>query len=338
MFSLGSDASLALDIDPHGACIRSLRLRTASGLRELCLAYPAAQRSEPDPFHVGTVIGRYAGRIARGHLQREGRMWSLARADGTPHCLHGGPEGFSARIWQIKEYVQDAEAYGSRLVLALRSPEGDQGFPGTLEAEIAFEILGGGVRSRASGFAYEVRATCDAATVVNLTHHAYFNLDGDAHGSVLDHELKLHATCYTPVDAEGIPTGVVASVAGTPFDFRDWRRIGEVIVESVEDSGRGGRVLPFGLDQNVIIDGKAGTLRPAAALRSQRTGVQMTVATTQPGMQVYSGGYLRTPFVPFGGICFETQNFPDASNQPGFPDPWVLPGEVYHHRTEFRFG
>lgn len=338
MLPLGSDESLALDIDPRGACIRSLRLRTASGVLELCLAYPATRRAEPDPFYVGAAVGRYAGRIARGHLQREGRVWSLARADGAPHCLHGGPGGFAARIWQVKEYAQGTGPCGSRLVLMLHSPDGDQGFPGALAAEIAFEILDGGVHSRASGFAYEVRATCDAPTVVNLTHHAYFNLDGGALGSVLDHELKLHAACYTPVDAEGIPTGVIERVAGSPFDFRDWRCIGDVVGESVPESVGGGRALPFGLDQNVIIDGPAGILRPAAALRSRRTGVQMSVFTTQPGMQVYSGGHLRAPFVPFGGICFETQNFPDAPNQPGFPDPWLLPGQVYHHRTEFRFG
>jgi len=345
VFSLGSEDALAIDIDTQGACIRSLRLLTPTGLRELCLSYPALATPKPDPFYVGTLLGRYAGRIAEGRLQRGANHWTLAKAEGERHCLHGGREGFSARVWQVKEYTPQSVECGadagasrlrasrlqaSRLVLGLHSPDGDQGFPGALDAEVLFETLAGTAGSPGAGFAYEVRATCDAPTVVNLSSHAYFNLDGrTAESTVLEHELMLHAARYTPCDAAGIPSGVIASVAGTPFDFRKRRRVGEVIGD--------GRALPLGLDQNVIIDGAEGTLRPAAALRSRASGVQMTVATTQPGMQVYSSGYLGSPFKKFGGICFETQNSPDAPHHPAFPGAWLLPGEVYRHRTEFQF-
>lgn len=343
---LGADQALRLELDPRGACLRSLRVAMGSRTVEVCLAYSAAARPNLDPYYVGTLLGRYAGRIAQGRLQRGERAWWLDKVSGTPHSLHGGPDGFSARVWQIKEYIPEA-----RLRLALHSPAGDQGFPGALDAEVLFELLADartadeGVTASAfkgPGFAYEVRATCDAPTVVNLSHHAYFNLDGEAaidgeaalngepaESSVLDHELRLFAERYTPSDTEGIPFGSVESVAGTAFDFREWRRIRTTLGQR--------ELLPQGLDQNVIIDGAPGRLRPAAMLRSSKSGLQMSVLTTQPGMQVYSGGYLGAPFVPFAGICFETQNFPDAPNQQGFPDPWLLPGAVYRHRTEFRF-
>ncbi|MBM4214393.1 MAG: galactose mutarotase [Gammaproteobacteria bacterium] len=350
VFSLGSANALAIDIDTQGAGIRSLRLRIPTGLLELCLSYPALVAPRADPFYVGTLLGRYAGRIAEGRLQRGPNHWTLANVAGERHCRHGGADGFSARVWQVKEYTPQGGESGaragasrlqasrlrasrlraSRLVLGLHSPDGDQGFPGALDAEVLFETLAGTAGSPGAGFAYEVRAICDAPTVVNLSSHAYFNLDGSTQGStVLEHELMLHAATYTPGDAAGIPSGVIAPVAGTPFDFRQWRRVGEVI-------GDGG-ALPLGLDQNMIIDGAEGTLRPAAALRSRASGVQMTVATTQPGMQVYSGGYLGSPFKKFAGICLETQNFPDAPHHPAFPEAWLLPGEVYRHRTEFHF-
>ncbi len=238
-------------------------------------------------------------------------------------------------MWQVKEHIPSrAEPHSSRgasrLLLGLHSPDGDQGFPGALDAEVLFETVGCEAAAPGVGFAYEVRARCDAPTVVNLSSHAYFNLEGATAGTtVLEHELRLHATAYTPCDAEGIPSGVIAPVAGTPFDFREWRRVGEVIGE--------GRLLPLGLDQNLIIDGTPGKMRPAAMLRAKTSGVQMTVATTQPGMQLYSGGYLGSPFEKFAGICFETQNFPEAPNHPAFPYAWLHPGEVYQHRTEFQF-
>lgn len=345
VFSLGSDESLAIDLDTRGAGIRSLRLRTPAGLIELCLGYPGPVAPDIDPFYVGTLVGRYAGRIAHGRLRRAENHWLLAKAEGERHCLHGGPQGFSSRVWQVKEYTPSGAELGSsrggsRLLLGLHSPDGDQGFPGALDALVLFETLGGAAGAPSVGdppdvgFAYEVRARCDAPTVVNLSSHVYFNLEGNLEGvnagtTVCEHELRLHAAAYTPCDAEGIPSGVIAPVTGTPFDFREWRRVGEVIGE--------GRLLPSGLDQNLIIDGTPGKMRPAAMLRSRASGVQMTVATTQPGMQVYSGGYLGSPFKKFAGICFETQNFPDAPNHPAFPNAWLHPGEVYRHRTEFHF-
>jgi len=328
------EGPLAIDIDARGASIRSLRLRTPAGVLELCLRYSEIAVLQPDPYYVGAMVGRYAGRIARGHLQRDENSCLLARAPGERHCLHGGPDGFSARPWQVKEYTpkidDSASCRGSsRLILGLHSPDGDQGFPGALDVEVLFETLSS-AGSPGVGFAYEVRASCDAPTVVNLSSHAYFNLEGwTAGATVLDHELVLHAATYTPCDAENIPLGVIASVAGTPFDYREWRRVGDVTGD--------GRPLPLGLDQNMIIDGTPGTLRPAAALRSRASGVQMFVATSQPALQVYSGGYLGSPFNKFAGICLETQNFPDAPNQPAFPNAWLLPGEQYRHRTEFQF-
>ncbi|MFZ9305684.1 MAG: hypothetical protein ACO266_10665, partial [Steroidobacteraceae bacterium] len=189
VFSLGSDESLAIDLDTRGAGIRSLRLRTPAGLIELCLGYPGPVAPDIDPFYVGTLVGRYAGRIAHGRLRRAENHWLLAKAEGERHCLHGGPQGFSSRVWQVKEYTPSGAELGSsrggsRLLLGLHSPDGDQGFPGALDAEVLFETLGGAAGAPSVGdppdvgFAYEVRARCDAPTVVNLSSHVYFNLEG----------------------------------------------------------------------------------------------------------------------------------------------------------------
>jgi aldose 1-epimerase len=267
---------------------------------------------------MGSTVGRYAGRIDQGRLSLRGGSIALAVGRvGAPHCLHGGPEGFHAREWDVAE-----DGGRHYVVLRMTSASGDQGFPGDLTATVRYEVL------ERWKLAIEYRATSSAGTVVNLASHAYFNLDGDSQ-SVLDHVVQLHAERYTPLLPSLIPRGEVCPVEGTEFDLRRPTTLRERV-------GAGG-VLPDGFDQNFVVDGVAGELRPAAEVFSPRTGLHLTVHTTQPGLQFYTGGSLASPFKRFAGLCLEAQNFPDAPHHAGFPDPWLRPGQVYSQRTVYAF-
>jgi aldose 1-epimerase len=208
-------------------------------------------------------------------------------------------------------------------VLRLESPDGDQGFPGALVADVRFEVTPSGVR-------IEFRATTDAATVVNLTSHAYFNLDGDGAGTIDDHELTVHASAYTPVDRTGIPSGDHAPVAGTPFDFRSPTAIGAAVRQDHEQVG-----WARGIDHNLVLDGSGW--RPVAVLESRRSGTRLTLHSDQPGLQVYTGNFLDGSrgstdgglYRQGDGIALEPQLFPDSPNHPEWPSATLLPGETY---------
>ncbi|BBC36752.1 Aldose 1-epimerase [Streptomyces graminofaciens] len=257
----------------------------------------------PGPYF-GALIGRYANRIAGGRFELDGRTYVLA-SNNAPNSLHGGENGFDKRVWDV-EPVE----HGVRLSRV--SPHGEEGFPGRLEISATYTLDGSG----ALRIAYE--AVTDAPTIVNLTNHSYFNLAGS--GNAGGHELRIAASRFTPVDADLIPTGV-EDVTDTRFDFRQARGTGA------------------GYDHNFVLD-KGITPAPVevAELYDPASGRVLTVATTEPGLQLYTADHLGEPFGPGGGVALETQHFPDSPNQPRFPSTELRPGGVYRSETVYGFG
>jgi aldose 1-epimerase len=275
----------------------------------------------------GAVIGRYANRIAGGRFSLDGQTYRLPVNEG-PNTLHGGPGNFGTRLWRAEH------ADATSLALARLSPDGEEGFPGTLDVRVRYSLPEDGV------LRIDYAATTDRPTVLNLTNHSYFNLAGEGTGSVLGHVVQVAADAFTPTDATQVPTGAIRPVDGTPFDFRAPRRLEERI-----RVGDPQLALAKGYDHTFVLRGPAGTLRPAAACIDPGSGRRLDVWTTQPALQLYTGNNLDGTLIgPSGriyrsgdGVCFETQGFPDAPNQPGFPSTVLRPGETFATATEFRF-
>ncbi|MFB7899057.1 aldose epimerase family protein [Streptomyces xiamenensis] len=279
--------------------------------------------------YFGALIGRYGNRIAEGRFTLDGRTHQLPRNDG-PNSLHGGDAGFDKRVWDITATGPAA------LTLRRVSPDGEMGYPGALDVTVTYTLTDDG------DFRIDYHATTDAPTVVNLTQHTYFNLSGEGSGSVLDHRLELAASRYTPVGATLIPTGELARVAGTPFDFRRRKPVGRDI-RTAHPQLRYGQ----GYDHNFVLD-KGITSRPgpAATLDDPASGRSMSVHTTEPGVQFYSGNFLDGTlsgssdrfYRQSDGLCLETQHFPDSPNRPDFPSTVLRPGGTYRSTTVYSFG
>jgi aldose 1-epimerase len=266
----------------------------------------------------GAVVGRYANRIAGGRFSLDGHNYRLPVNEG-PNTLHGGDRNFGKHLWRGEG------SDGTSLTLARRSPDGEEGFPGNLDVRVRYSLPEDGL------LRIDYEAVTDRPTVLNLTNHSYFNLAGEGTGSVLDHVVT---------DATQVPTGAIRPVAGTPFDFRTPHALGDRIRV-------GDPQLAFakGYDHTFVLRGPTGTLRPAATCIDPASGRRLDVATTQPALQLYTGNNLDGTLIgPSGriyrsgdGICFETQGFPDAPNQPGFPSAVLRPGAVFRAVTTFRF-
>ncbi len=281
--------------------------------------------------YFGAIVGRYGNRIAKGQFELDGKKATLAQNDGPNH-LHGGVRGFDKALWQAEPLMRD-DAVG--LKLTHTSPDGDEGYPGTLACTVTYWL------TNARVLEIEYTAVTDAPTPVNLTNHSYFNLRGHNAGDILGHELTLFADRFTPVDATLIPTGEVRLVAGTPFDFRTATAIGARIHDTDEQLKLG-----KGYDHNFVLDAEAkGRFVQAASVREPQTGRIVEVWTTEPGVQFYCGNFLDGTNVGKGGavynhrngFCLETQHFPDSPNQPSFPSTVLRPGQKYHSQTHFRF-
>jgi aldose 1-epimerase len=285
---------------------------------------------EHSPYF-GAIIGRYANRIAQGRFTLDGQQYQLARNDGEQH-LHGGVRGFDKALWSMAPFEREREAGVS---FAHISPDGDEGYPGTLEARVTYTL------TESRELIVDYAATADRATVVNLTQHSYFNLSAGA-SDVLGHELTIDADRYTPVDATLIPTGELAPVEETPFDFRVPTLIGARIGERNAQLEHAG-----GYDHNFVLNRPAGrrTLLHAARVRDPQSGRILDVHTTEPGLQFYSGNFLDGSIRGKGGrvyghrtgLCLETQHFPDSPNEPQFPSVVLRPGEELRSRTVFTF-
>ena len=278
----------------------------------------------------GTLVGRYGNRIRDGRFTLDGEPHSLACNDGA-HALHGGPSGFGKRWWAIEPLPPAADG-SVALELALASEDGDQGYPGRLDVTVRYTL------TPANEWRIDYRATTDRTTIVNLTHHAYWNLAGE--GSALDHELTLSASFYLPVDAGLIPTAI-AEVDGTPFDFREATPIAARI-----RAGHAQLLLARGYDHCYALDraGRHG-LVDAARLRDPASGRVLEIATSEPGIQFYSGNFLDgrlsgrqgRAYRQGDGVCLETQHFPDSPNQPEFPSTELRPGATFQSTTVHRF-
>jgi len=283
--------------------------------------------------YFGIIVGRYANRIALGELVIDGQTHALSRNNGT-NCLHGGAAGFGTRLWEVASArAHDPALGGPAVTLRLVSADGEEGFPGRVEALVSYS-LGPDLSWRVD---YE--ATTDRTTVVNLSHHDYFNLAG--RGSALDHLLTLPASRYNPVDANLIPTGI-ADVEGTPFDFRAATRIRARLGDAHAQLAIAG-----GYDHNWILDdARAGTLRLAARLEDPASGRAMTLHTTEPALQFYSGNFLDGSLVGHGGetyqrgdaLCLEPQHSPDSPHHADWPTTLLRPGETYRSSSVYTFG
>ncbi|WP_421725118.1 aldose epimerase family protein [Bauldia sp.] len=316
--TIGNDA-LSAQIMTYGAVIRDVRLAGID--HPLVLGFDDFDSYRLHSPFFGALVGRTANRTAGGRLEIDGTRYTLDLNEAGRTHLHGGSHGFGVRNWQLVEHNDRS------VTLALVSEDGDQGYPGRLAVTCRYEV-----RAPAT-LAFDITATTDAETVVNLAQHSYFNLDdGD---SILDHDVQIFADAYTPVDEYLIPIGEIRPVAGTPYDFREPRPI------RLNQGGE--RVL---YDINMAIDTRrADAPRPLARLRSPISGVEMVVHSTEPGVQFYDGNMMDIAVPGLGGrryrvssgVCFEPQMFPDAPNQPAFPRTALMPGETYRQSSAFAF-
>jgi aldose 1-epimerase len=276
--------------------------------------------------YMGAIIGRYANRIAGGTFQLDGKTYHVPKNDGD-NALHGGTVGFNQKVWTGKEIKDGVE-------LTYISPSGEEGFPGTLTTTVRYTLVGNELR-------IEYSATTDADTVLNLTNHSYFNLKGQGNGDILGTEMKIYAHRYTPANANLIPTGELAPVEGTPFDFLKSTAIGARI-----DADNEQLKLAHGYDQNWVLDAGGGKkVELAAEAYEPTTGRVLEVLTDQPGMQFYTGNFLDGTVTGKGGkvynrryaFCLETQHYPDSPNHPKFPTTELKPGQTFHSMTIYRF-
>jgi aldose 1-epimerase len=294
--TLVNDRGTAVSVLTYGGIVQRVEL----GGVNLVLGYDDLEGYTSEAYwasmpYYGAIIGRYGNRIAGGRFTLDGREYSLP-LNNDPNSLHGGELGFHARVW-------DAEPVAGGVRLTRTSPDGECGYPGTLDVAVTYSL------DAEDRLRIDYAATTDAPTVVNLTNHSYWNLAGG--GTIDDHELRIAASRYTPVDAGLIPTGELADVAGTPMDFRAARRIGD-----------------YDYDHNWVLEGDVW-------LRDPSSGRTLTITTTEPGLQFYAGGMLS---VPRTGLALETQHFPDSPNRPDFPPTLLRPGETFTSTTVLAFG
>jgi aldose 1-epimerase len=322
LFVLRSRRNLIAKIITYGGRLTELHAPDRDGFSgNIVLGYDRLEAYLDDKSYIGTLVGRVANRIARAQFNLDGVDYHLPATNG-PNTLHGGLIGFDKVVWR----AEPRDSFDSpSLSLHYTSPDGQDGFPGRVECTVVYSLTDDALR-------IDYSATTDKPTPINLTHHAYFNLKGPGTGDVLDHQLMLASSSYTPVDDNLIPTGEIRPVEGSPFDFRNSHRIGDRIDQS------GG-----GYDHNFVLDTQGNITNVAARLTEPTTGRALEVLTTEPGMQFYSGNFLDGslhgiggPYHKHGALCLETQAFPDAVHHPNFPSIILRPGQTYRQTTIYR--
>lgn len=324
------DANAEIRIMTYGGIVQSVKIPDRKGhVDDVVLGFDSVEGYEKNPGpYFGALIGRYANRIGNGEFKLDGHTYTLPKNDHG-NTLHGGTVGFDKVVWKAKEIPDGIE-------LTHVSPNGDQGFPGTLTAVVKYTLAGNALH-------IDYSATTDKDTVVNLTNHSYWNLSGQGNGTILHDELKINATDFTPVNSKLIPTGALEPVAGTPLDFRKLTAIGSRISDKNQQLQYAG-----GYDFNWVLNKRekpTPAFAEAAEVYDPNSGRVLTVWTTQPGLQVYTSNFLDgtikgkdgMTYLHRGAIALETQHYPDSPNQPKFPSTELKPGQRYHQLTEFRF-
>jgi len=331
IYTLTNKNGIEARIMTYGGTIVSLKTPDRNGkLQNIVLGFDTLDPYLAGVPYFGALIGRYGNRIANGSFELDGATYQLPKNNG-PNSLHGGFKGFDKRVWSAKPFETKQ---GPGLKLTYVSADGEEGYPGQLTAHVTYQL------HNDNSLSIEYAATTTKPTVVNLTNHSYFNLTGDPQHDILGHVLTINADRFTPVNATLIPTGELAPVAGTPFDFRTATAIGARIDADNEQIRFGP-----GYDHNwVLVKPKAGAMTTAALLSDPLSGRVVEVKTTEPGLQFYSGNFLdgRPPgqgtfFNHRTGLCLETQHFPDSPNQPAFPSTVLRPGHTYASHTVFIF-
>ena len=330
LFTLTNERGAQVQVIEYGGIVLRIRVPDRKGrIGDVALGFDSLDTYVAGNPFFGTITGRYANRIAGARFELDGVAYGLARNNGA-HSLHGGVRGFDKVVWR-----GEPTDTGDGVAFTYVSPDGEEGYPGTLTTTVTYSW------NDANELRIDYRAETDRATVVNLTNHSYFNLADGGRSSVLDHEVTIHAERYTPADDEAIPTGEIAPVAETPFDFRRPRTLGERI-----DAEHPQMRASSGYDVNYVLDGEGGALALAATVFEPRSGRVMDVLTDQPGVQLYTGNHLDGSLVGTGGVaypkhsglCLETQHFPNSPNEPSFPSTVLRPGQVYETTTVYRFG
>lgn len=331
LFTVQSASGMEMRVTNYGGIIVSLTAPDRNGVQEdVVLGFDQLDAYLTANPYFGSIIGRYGNRIGNAAFSLEGETYKLAANNGPNH-LHGGVAGFDKVLWNAEPFSSGDDL---GLVFTYTSPDGEEGYPGTLSVKVTYVLSS----SNQLSIAYE--ATTDKATPVNLTHHSYFNLAGPSSDSILDHELMISADHFTPIDSEFIPTGEIQSVEGTPMDFRSPISIGSRIDAKDQQISNG-----LGYDHNFVLTDGSTNLKLAARVFERKSGRIMEVTTNEPGIQFYSGNFLDGTlkgksgrvYAHRSGFCLETQHFPDSPNQPTFPSTILKPGDVYSTRTVYSF-
>lgn len=329
LFTLTNDSGAKVGIIEYGGIVVSVEVPDRHGsLGDVVLGYDDLDTYVDDTPYFGAITGRYANRIAEGRFELDGTTYELP-INNEPNTLHGGVKGFDKVVWQ-----GEPTASGDGVAFSYVSADGEEGYPGQLTSTVTYTWTDG------NELRIEYEAQTDQPTVVNLTNHSYFNLKDGGASPALGHEMMIRADRYTPIDATLIPTGDLASVEGTPLDFRTATAIGLRIGDEHEQIGFGS-----GYDHNYVLDREGEGLELAATVHDPETGRTMDVFTEEPGVQFYSGNFLDGHHVGKSGVsygqhsgfCLETQHFPDSPNQPDFPSTVLRPGEIYRTATVYRF-
>jgi aldose 1-epimerase len=331
LYVLKNKNGMTLAITNYGGRFVSLLVPDKEGkMRDVVVGFKTVDEfvNSTEPYF-GATIGRFGNRIANGKFTLDGQQYQLSVNNG-PNTLHGGKNGFQSVVWDAQQ-LND-----STLVLTYLSKDGEEGFPGNLNVKVTY-----GLRSN-NEVTMDYEATTDKKTVVNLTNHAFFNLNGEGSGTINNHTLQINADQYTPVDATLIPTGKIEAVAGTPFDFTKTTAIGSRIDTTNNEQLKFGK----GYDHNFVLrEGKTTALKSAATAIGDQSGIVLEVLTQEPGLQFYGGNFMQSKNAFKGGskddfrtaFCLETQHFPDAPNQPNFPSTVLAPGQTYKTSSVYKF-
>jgi aldose 1-epimerase len=328
LYTLTNQSGMQVSIATYGGTVIRLLVPDRAGrLADVALGFSTIEPYFTQTAYFGAIIGRYANRIAKGRFSLDGKTYQLAKNNG-PNTLHGGLKGFDKQLWKAEVLSENPPAVRfSRL-----SPDGEEHFPGNLQVSVIYTL------TNRDELRIQYAAQTDKTTVLNLTNHTYFNLAGAGSGTILNHQIRIHASRFTPVGSTLIPTGEIKDVAGTPMDLRKWTQIGANI------QAVGGK--PVGFDHNFVLErSPAAPPSLAAEVWEPGSGRLMKVYTDQPGIQFYTGNFLDGTLKGKGGkvyrqhdaFCLETQHFPDSPNQPDFPSTVLRPGETFKSTTVYKF-